>query len=48
VHESKGDERVQRRDQDAVGAYRRSAALPFTSGGAAVLDLLSLAAMARV
>jgi hypothetical protein len=29
-------------------AYRRSAALPFSSGDAAVLNLLSLAAMARV
>jgi hypothetical protein len=44
VCESKGDERVESGDQDEVRAHRRLAALPFTSGGAAVLDLLSLAA----
>jgi hypothetical protein len=45
VCESKGDERVESRDQDEVRAHHRLAALPFTSGGAAVLDLLSLAAL---
>jgi hypothetical protein len=43
--ESKGDERVQSRDQDGVSTHRRSAALLFTSGGTAALKLISLAAM---
>jgi hypothetical protein len=37
VRESKRVKRVQRRDHGAVGAYRRSVALPFTCGGAAIL-----------
>jgi hypothetical protein len=39
VCEGKGKEKVQRRNQGVVGAYYRSVALPFTSGGAVILIL---------
>jgi hypothetical protein len=45
VRESKGVERVQRRDRERVGAYCRSAASSSGYGGAAVSVCGSLAAL---